>query len=88
MKINFVNDVASSVNGFRTELSWSLILIKHRTCHLNHGSVLALHDAILLRCLWSRELMCDTQCIKLSVEAGVLEFYAVVTSDVCLILMP
>ena len=26
--------------------------------------------------------MCDAQCIKISVEAGVLEFWAVVTSDV------
>ena len=26
--------------------------------------------------------MCDAQCIKISVEAGVLEFCAIVTSDV------
>ena len=26
--------------------------------------------------------MCDAQCIKISVEASVLEFYAIVTSDV------
>ena len=38
--------------------------------------------AILLSCVWSRELMCDAQCIKISVEAGVLEFCVVVTSDV------
>ena len=75
-------DVACSINSFRPELPWSLVLIKHRSCHLNEGSVLALHDAILLRCVWSRELMCDAQCIKISIEAGVPEFCAVVTSDV------
>ena len=53
MKINSVDDVACSINGFRPELPWCLVLIKHRPCHLNEGSVLALHDAILLRCVWS-----------------------------------
>ena len=48
-------------------------------CSINECSVLALHDAILLRCVWSRELMCDAQCIKISVEASALEFSAVVT---------
>ena len=85
MKLNYVGDMACSINGFRPELPWSLVLSKHRTCHLNEGSVLALHDAILLRCVGSREFMCDAQCIKISVEAGVLEFCAVM---MCLILMP
>ena len=53
MKINSVDDVASSINGFRPKVSWSLVFIKHRACHLNEGSVLALHGAILLRCVWS-----------------------------------
>ena len=82
MKINSVDDVASSINGFRLELSWSLLFIKHCTCHLNEGSVLALHDDVLQRCVWSKELMCDAQFIKIGVEAGILEFGAVVTSDV------
>ena len=71
MKINSIDDVASSINGFRPELSWSLVLIKYCTCHLNEGSVLLLHDAVLLRCVWRRELTCDAQCIRISVEAGV-----------------
>src|SRR3990170_2282429 len=82
VKINTVDDMTCSINGFGPELSWSLVFIKHRPSHLNECSVLALHDAILLRCVWSRELMSDAQCIKISVEAGVLEFCAVVTSDV------
>ena len=48
-----VDDVTSCINGFRPELPWSLILIKHRPNHLNEGSVLVLHDAILLRCVRS-----------------------------------
>ena len=82
VKINTVDDMACSINGFGLELPWSLVFIKHRPSHLSERPVLALHDAILLRCIWSRELMSDAQCIKISVEACVLEFYAVVTSDV------
>ena len=82
VKINTVNDMTCSINSFRLELPWSLVLIKHRLSHLNECLVIALHDAILLRCVWSRDFMCDAQCIKISVEAGVLEFCAIVTSDV------
>src|SRR3989337_2555315 len=77
-----IDDMACSINGFGPELPWSLVLIKHRPSHLNECSVLVLHDAILLRCVWCRELMCDAQCIKISVKACVLELCAVVTSDV------
>ena len=51
--------MACSVNGFRPEFSWSLVFIKHRPSHRNEGSALALHDAILLRCVRSRKLMSD-----------------------------
>ena len=76
-----VDDVASSVNGFRRELPWSLVLIKHRSGHLNKSSLLALGDAILLRCVRSKELMSDTHGIQVKVEAGVLGLCAVVTYD-------
>ena len=82
VKINTVDDMACSVNGFRLEFSWSLVLIKHRSGHLNKSSLLALGDAILLRCIRSRELMSDTKCIQIEVEASVLELSAVVASDV------
>ena len=49
VKINTVDDMACSINGFRLELSWSLIFIEHRLGHLNECSVLAFHDAILLQ---------------------------------------
>ena len=54
MKIYTVDDVAISINGFRPELPWSLVLIKHRSSHLDKGSILALHDAILLRSIRSK----------------------------------
>ena len=82
MKINSVDDMACNINGFRPELSWSLVLIKHRTCHLNKGPILALHDAILLNCVWSRELMSDAQSIRISVDSSVLELFAIATPDV------
>ena len=78
---NTVDDVACSINGFRPELLWSLVLIKHRSGHLNKSHVLALCDAILLRCVRSRELMSNAQSIQIKVEAGVLELSVVVTSD-------
>ena len=65
VKINTVDDVACSINGLRPELPWSLVLIKHRSGHLNKSSVLALRDAILLRCVRSRELMSNTQGIQI-----------------------
>ncbi len=49
VKINMVDDMACSINGFRPELSWSLVFIEHRPGHHNECSVLAFHDAILLR---------------------------------------
>ena len=82
MKIYSIDDVACSINGFGLEFSWSLVLIEHRPCHLNECSVLVLHDAILLRCVRSRELMCDAQSIKINIEAKILELSAIVTPDV------
>ena len=49
VKINTVDDMACSINSFRPELSQSLVFIEHRPSHLNECSVLAFHDAILLR---------------------------------------
>ena len=49
VKINTVDDMACSINGFGPEVSRSLVFIKHHPGHLNKCSVLAFHDAILLR---------------------------------------
>src|SRR3954464_5211891 len=81
MDINTVDDVACCINSFRPELSWCLVFVEHRSSHLNEGSVLALYDAILLRCVRSRELMSYSHCIQMKIKSGVLELSAVVTSD-------
>ena len=65
----------------KPEPFWSLVLIKHRSSHLNEGSVLALYNAILLRCVWGREFMSDSHCIQIKIKPGVLEFSAVITSN-------
>ena len=82
VKIYPVDDVARSINCLNPEVTRRLVLIKHRSSHLNKSSILALCDAILLRCVRSRELMSDTHGIQVEVEAGVLELNAVVASDV------
>ena len=48
VKINTVDDMACSINGFRPEFSWSLVFIKHRPGHLNKCYVLMFDDAILV----------------------------------------
>ena len=79
--VNAVDDVTGCINSFRPELSWCLVLIEHFSSHLNEGSVLALYNAILLRCVWSREIMSDSHCIQIKIKPGVLEFSAIITSD-------
>ena len=81
MDVDTVDDVTCCINSFRLELSWCLVLIEHCSSHLNEGSVLALYDAILLRCVWSRKLMSDSHCIQIKIKSGVLELSVVVTSD-------
>ena len=81
MDVDTVDDVTSCINGFRPELSWCLVLVKHCSSHLYEGSVLALYNAILLRCVWGREFMSDFHCIQIKIKSGVLEFSAVITSD-------
>ena len=81
MDVDTVDDVTSCINGFRPELSWCLVLVKHCLSHLDEGSVLALYNAVLLRCVWSRKFMSDSHCIQIKIKAGVLEFSAIITSD-------
>ena len=82
MDVNTVDDVTCCINSFRPELSWCLLLVEHCSSHLNEGSVLALYNAILLRCVWSRKLMSDSHCIQIKIKPGVLEFSVVITSDI------
>ena len=79
--VDTVDDVTCCINSFRPELSWCLVLVEHCSSHLNEGSVPAFNNAILLRCVWSRKLMSDSHCIQIEIKPGVLEFSAVITSD-------
>ena len=72
--VNTVDDVTCCMNSFRPELSWCLVFVEHCLSHLNEGSFLALYDAILLRCVWSRELMSDSHCVQIQIKSSVLEF--------------
>ena len=54
VKIYSVDDVARSINCLNPKVTRRLVLIKHSASHLHKSSVLALHDAILLRSIRSR----------------------------------
>ena len=54
VKIYSVDDVARSINCLNSEATRRLVFIKHSASHFSEGSVLALHDAILLRSRRSR----------------------------------
>ena len=54
VKIYPVDDVARSINCPNPEATRRLVFIKHSASHFSEGSVLALHDAILLRSIRSR----------------------------------
>ena len=56
MDVDTVDDMTCCINSFRPELSWCLVLIEHCSSHLNEGSVLALYNAILLRCVRSKKI--------------------------------
>ena len=75
MKIHSIDDVAGSIDCFSPPHKRCVVLSKHRSSHLDQGSVLSFNDAILLRSVWSREL-------KEFLYDSVLEFGAVVASNV------
>src|SRR3954470_9249930 len=81
MKIHPIDDVAGSIDCFSPPPKRCVVLSKHRSSHLDEGSVLPFDDAILLRSVWSRELMSDAHLIEVFLYAGVLEFGVVVASN-------
>src|SRR3954466_953895 len=82
MKIHPIDDVAGSIDCFSPPLERRVVFSKHRSSHLDEGSVLPFNDSILLRGVWSRELMSDAHLIEKFLYASVLEFVAVVASNV------
>src|SRR3954464_4998986 len=82
MKIHPIDDVAGNIDCFSPPHKRCVILNKHHSSHLDEGSVLPFNDTILLRSVWSRELMSDAHLIEEFLYARVLEFGAVVASNV------
>src|ERR1043165_7942465 len=82
MKIHPIDDVAGSVDRFDPPHKRRLVFSKHRSSHLDEGPVLPFNDSILLRSVWSRELMSDAHLIEEFLYASVLEFGVVVASNV------
>ena len=82
MKIHPIDDVAGSVDCFSPPYKRCVVLSKHRSSHLDEGSVLPFNDSILLRSVWSQELMSDAHLIEEFLYARVLEFGVVVASNV------
>src|SRR4051812_2477111 len=82
MKIHPIDDVAGSIDCFSPPHKRCVVLSKHCLSHLDEGPVLPFNDTILLRSVWRRELMSDSHLIKELLYAGVLEFCAVVASNV------
>src|ERR1043165_2669315 len=82
MKIHPIDDVACSIDRFSPPHKRRVVFSKHRSSHLDEGPVLPFNDSILLRSVWSRELMSDAHLIEEFLYTSVLEFGAVVASDV------
>src|SRR3954466_5415810 len=82
MKIHPIDDVAGSVDCFSPPSDIGVVFSKHRSSHLDEGSILPFDDTILLRSVWSRELMSDAHLIEEFLYACVLEFDAIVASNV------
>ena len=80
--VEAVDCMASGVDCFGPKTIQGLVLIKHGSCGFNQCPILPLHNAILLWCIWSGELMLDSFFIKIFLNIGVSEFGAIVTSNI------
>jgi hypothetical protein len=81
VKVESVDGVASGVNHLHPKPIRCLVLIKHGPCHIQKSFVLPLHNTVLLRCLWRRELMLDALLLKKSFNLRVLELRSIVASN-------
>jgi hypothetical protein len=80
VKIETVDGVAGGVNRLCPKSIWCLVLIKHGPHHIQKSSILPLHNTVLLRCVWRRELMLDAL-LKKSFNLRVLELRSIVASN-------
>ena len=80
--VETVDGMTRRVDCFGPKTIRSLVLIKHGSCGFNQCPILPLHNAILLWCIWSGELMLDSFFIKIFLNIGVSKFRAIVTSNI------
>jgi hypothetical protein len=73
--------MTSRVDCFHPKLFGCSIVVQHGSCKSDQGLVLVFHYSILLRCVGGEEFMLDAFFIALFFNVHVLEFGAVVTSD-------
>ena len=79
--VKAVDCMASGVDCFGPKAIQGLVLIKHGSCGFDQGPILPLHNAILLRSVWSREFMLDSFFIKKFFNICIPKFRAIVTSN-------
>jgi hypothetical protein len=70
--------MASSVDRFDPKTPRSPMLIKHHPCHLNKGSILVFHNAILLGHIQKGKLMLESQISTKGCKLSIFEFYVIV----------
>jgi hypothetical protein len=79
VEVEAVDSMANHIDCFAPKDIRSLVLIKHCSCGFNRCPILPLYNTILLRCVWSGELMLDSFFIKKFFNIGVPEFRTIVT---------
>jgi hypothetical protein len=65
--------MASRIHSFRLKPIWRLILSKHRSCHVDEGSILPFHYVVLLWRVGGRELVLDAFLLKKFLHLNVLK---------------
>jgi hypothetical protein len=73
--------MAGNVDCFDPKMPMSPMLIKHRTDHLNKGSILAFNNAILLRHIQRGNLMLNSQRSTKCFKRSVFELCDIVTAN-------
>src|SRR3954467_5482095 len=81
MKVNLVNNMASSVDSFGPEPNGCLVFSKHCSGHFNKSTILSFNNTILLRCISSRKFMSEAMIIKKFFNVCIFEFSSIVIAD-------
>src|SRR5690349_9288947 len=81
-EIETVDGMTCRVDCFRPKVVRRLVFIKHGSCGFYESSILPFHYTVLLRSIWSGELMLDSFLVKKFFNVGILELGAIITSYV------